>query len=54
MTRAELLLGLLRIAHHPAQGDNTTLEIAERWLARFDDLGLTEKAEPPKREKPAK
>lgn len=59
MNKAELLLSLLKIAHHPAQADTLSLEIAERWLNRFDELGLVaaeetgaERAARPKKDAP--
>lgn len=40
MTRAELRLELIRIAHHPAQSDTVTLDIARRYEEAFADLIL--------------
>lgn len=40
MDRATLRLELIRIAHHPAQSFETTLEIVRGYEAAFDDLKI--------------
>jgi hypothetical protein len=55
MDRVTLRLELLRIAHHPAQNYETTLEIARGFETAFDDLKLEgADAAPTKPQKPAK
>lgn len=56
MDRATLRLELIRIAHHPAQNVETTLEIARGYEAAFDDLKLdgADAPAPAKPQKPAK
>lgn len=53
MTRVELRLELMRIAHHPAQGTETTLEIVRQLEQGFADLTLDNEA-PPKPEPKSK
>ena len=46
MTRVQLRLELIRIAHHPAQSDKLTLEIAKRYEEAFADIPLEGEGEP--------